>query len=212
VSYELARAIGNELDIQKVLDRILVAAFQLLQADRGIVLLYGRRAVSSSSRARSHTRGHGDPSEPVLISSTIVDQVREPPRQAVLSSDAMVDSRFKRRALDHHAGHPLLDGGAALHSDELFGIMLLDSQIATNAFTEKDLQLFQNVANQAAMAVQNSLFAKKLEAEAVTRERFQRSCSPAIAQQVLDGKVEIQKGGEVDRRQCSSPTSEASPR
>jgi adenylate cyclase len=74
--------------------------------------------------------------------------------------------------------------------------MLLDSQIATNAFTEKDLQLFQNVANQAAIAVQNSLYARKLEAEAVTRERFQRLLSPAIAQQVLEGKVAIQKGGE----------------
>jgi adenylate cyclase len=83
-----------------------------------------------------------------------------------------------------------------LHSGELFGIMLLDSQVATNAFTEKDLQLFQNVANQAAIAIQNSLYARKLEQEAVTRERFQRLLSPQIAQQVIEGKVEIKKGGE----------------
>jgi adenylate cyclase len=83
-----------------------------------------------------------------------------------------------------------------LYSGELLGLMMLDSQIATNAFTEKDLQLFQNVANQAAIAIQNSLFARKLEREAVTRERFQRLLSPQIAQQVLDGKVEIAKGGE----------------
>jgi adenylate cyclase len=84
-----------------------------------------------------------------------------------------------------------------LHKGEVFGIMMLDSQIATNAFTEKDLQLFQNVANQAAVAIQNSLFAAKLEKEAVTRERFQRLLSPAIAQQVIEGKVEVKKGGEV---------------
>ncbi len=54
-----------------------------------------------------------------------------------------------------------------LHSGDLLGIMHLDS-----------------------------LFAKKLEQEAVTRERFQRLLSPQIAQQVLDGKVEIAKGGE----------------
>jgi len=83
-----------------------------------------------------------------------------------------------------------------LHSGELFGLMLLDSQIATNAFTEKDLQLFQNVANQASIAIQNSLFAKKLEQEAITRDKFQRLLSPQIAQQVLDGKVDIAKGGE----------------
>jgi adenylate cyclase len=194
VSYELARAIGAELDIQKVLDRILAAAFQILQADRGIILLYDE-AKQLQPRAVRTRAGTQDPNEPLLISSTIVEQVASS-RQAVLSSDATVDSRFQ-------GAHSIIMQGIRssmavplLHSDELFGIMLLDSQIATNAFTEKDLQIFQNVANQAAIAVQNSLYARKLEAEAVTRERFQRLLSPAIAQQVLEGKVAIQKGGE----------------
>ena len=200
VSYELARAIGAELDIQKVMDRILAAAFQILQADRGIILLYGDDATSATGKALQpravRTRqGTQDPNEPLLISSTIVEQVASQ-RQAVLSSDATVDSRFQ-------GAHSIIMQGIRssmavplLHSDELFGIILLDSQIATNAFTEKDLQIFQNVANQAAIAVQNSLYARKLEAEAITRERFARLLSPAIAQQVLDGKVAIAKGGE----------------
>lgn len=195
VSYELARAIGAELDIQKVLTKILEAAFQLLPADRGVILLYEepeRTLVPSCVRTRD---GKQDPTEQVLISKTIVDQV-ERDRAAVLSSDAAVDSRFQ-------GAHSIIMQGIRssmavplLHSGELFGIMLLDSQIATNAFTEKDLQLFQNVANQAAISIQNSLFARKLEREAVTRERFQRLLSPQIAQQVIEGRVEIKKGGE----------------
>jgi adenylate cyclase len=194
VSYELARAIGAELDIQKVLDRILAAAFQILAADRGIILLYDENKQLQPRAVRTRA-GTQDPNEPLLISSTIVEQVASG-RQAVLSSDATVDSRFQ-------GAHSIIMQGIRssmavplLHSEELFGIMLLDSQIATNAFTEKDLQIFQNVANQAAIAIQNSLYARKLEAEAVTRERFQRLLSPAIAQQVLEGKVSIQKGGE----------------
>lgn len=200
VSYELARAIGAELDIQKVMDRILAAAFQILQADRGIILLYGDDDKSPTGtvlqpRAVRTRQGTQDPNEPLLISSTIVEQVASQ-RQAVLSSDATVDSRFQ-------GAHSIIMQGIRssmavplLHGDQLFGIILLDSQIATNAFTEKDLQIFQNVANQAAIAVQNSLYARKLEAEAITRERFARLLSPAIAQQVLDGKVAIAKGGE----------------
>jgi len=200
VSYELARAIGAELDILKVMDRILAAAFQILQADRGIILLYGDDDTAPTGkvlqpRAVRTRQGTQDPNEPVLISSTIVEQVASQ-RQAVLSSDATVDSRFS-------GAHSIIMQGIRssmavplLHSDELFGIILLDSQIATNAFTEKDLQIFQNVANQAAIAVQNSLYARKLEAEAITRERFARLLSPAIAQQVLEGKVAIAKGGE----------------
>lgn len=195
VSYELARSIGVELDIDKALVKILDAAFQLLQADRGIILLYDERRdlVPRCVRTRA---GNQDPNEEVLISSTIVEQVLRD-KAAVLSSDATVDSRFQ-------GAHSIIMQGIRssmavplLHSSEVFGIMMLDSQIATNAFTEKDLQLFQNVANQAAVTIQNSLFAAKLEKEAVTRERFQRLLSPAIAQQVIEGKVEVKKGGEV---------------
>ncbi|MBW1875619.1 MAG: hypothetical protein JRI98_09605 [Deltaproteobacteria bacterium] len=75
--------------------------------------------------------------------------------------------------------------------------MMLDSKLATHAFTEKDLALFETVASQAAVAVQNTLFSKKLEQEAVTRERFQRLLSPDIAEQVISGKLEVKKGGEL---------------
>ena len=50
-----------------------------------------------------------------------------------------------------------------IHSDELLGVMVLDSQVAANAFSEKDLQLTQAFANQAAVAIQNGLFAAKIE-------------------------------------------------
>jgi adenylate cyclase len=194
VSYELARAIGVELDIDKALVKILDGAFQALPADRGVILLYDEHRELMPRCVRTR-QGAQDPTEEVVISSTIVEQVLRD-KAAVLSSDATVDSRFQ-------GAHSIIMQGIRssmavplLHSAEVFGIMMLDSQIATNAFTEKDLQLFQNVANQAAVAIQNSLYAAKLEQEAITRERFQRLLSPAIAQQVIEGKVEVKKGGE----------------
>jgi adenylate cyclase len=84
-----------------------------------------------------------------------------------------------------------------LHHDNVLGVIMLDSKLAAHAFTERDLALFETVASQAAVAVQNTLFAKKLEHEAITRERFRRLLSPAIAEQVLSGQVEVRKGGEL---------------
>ena len=43
-----------------------------------------------------------------------------------------------------------------LFANEILGIMHLDSMIATNAFTEKDLQVFTGIAAQAAIAVENA--------------------------------------------------------
>ncbi|MCB9604659.1 MAG: FHA domain-containing protein [Sandaracinus sp.] len=193
-SYELMQAIGVELDVDPLLTKILDAAFQLLPADRGVVLLYDDERQLKPRCVR--TKAAKSTAEEVVLSTTIIEEVLRD-KAAVLSSDASVDSRFQ-------GAHSIIMQGIRssmavplLHRNEVFGIMMLDSQIAANAFTEKDLQLFQNVANQAAIAVQNSLYAKKLQAEAVTRERFQRLLSPAIAEQVMSGKLEVKKGGEL---------------
>ncbi len=193
-SYELMQAIGVELDVDRLLAKILDAAFSLLPADRGVILLYDEdRELKPRCVRTKQPKAQG---EEVVLSTTIIEEVLRD-KAAVLSSDASVDSRFQ-------GAHSIIMQGIRstmavplLHANEVFGIMMLDSQIAANAFTEKDLQLFQNVANQAAIAVQNSLYAAQLQQEAVTRERFQRLLSPAIAEQVLSGRVEVKKGGEL---------------
>jgi adenylate cyclase len=192
-SYELMQAIGMELDVDRLLEKILDAAFSILPADRGVVLLYDAEKELQPRCVRTKA---AKVDEDVVLSTTIIEEVLRD-KAAVLSSDASVDSRFQ-------GAHSIIMQGIRssmavplLHGEDVFGIMLLDSQIAANAFTEKDLQLFQNVANQAAIAVQNSLFAQQLQHEAITRERFQRLLSPAIAEQVISGKVEVKKGGEL---------------
>lgn len=193
-SYEVIRAIGVELDVDNLLAKILDAAFQLLPADRGVVLLYDEEQELKPRCVRTKDETGSD--EEVVLSTTIINEVLRD-KAAVLSNDASVDSRFQGAQSVIMQGIRSSMAVPLLHADEVFGIMVLDSRVTTNAFTEKDLQLFQNIANQAAIAVQNSLYAKKLEHEAVTRERFQRLLSPAIAEQVISGKVEVKKGGEL---------------
>jgi adenylate cyclase len=82
-----------------------------------------------------------------------------------------------------------------LHKSELLGVMMVDSQ-NPNAFGEKDLQLFTNIANQAALFIANAALAQHLEQEALARARFQRLLSPAIAELVVSGKLELKQGGE----------------
>jgi adenylate cyclase len=67
--------------------------------------------------------------------------------------------------------------------------------IATNAFTEKDLQIFGGIASQAAVAIHNSQLARKIEHEAKTRAQFQRLLSPNLVDQVVQGKLQLEKGG-----------------
>jgi adenylate cyclase len=192
VSFELTRAIAGELDVDKLLAKILATGFELLAADRGVVLLFDEKKQLQPRCVRTK---RGAATDDVALSSTIINEVLRD-RAAVLSSDALMDSRFK-------GAHSIIMQGIRssmavplIYSDELLGVMVLDSQVAANAFTDKDLQLTQALANQAALAIQNSLYARKIEKEALTRERFQRLLSPAIAELVVSGEVAVEKGGQ----------------
>ena len=193
-SYEVTRAIELGTSITALCSKILEVAFRLVPADRGVVLLHNEQNVLEPVSVRSAE--DVDPNQEVVVSKTVLDTVvRE--KEAVLSHDASADARFQSaqsvimQGIRSTMCVPLLQG------DTVLGVMMLDSKLATHAFTEKDLALFETVASQAAIAVQNTLFAKRIEQEAVTRERFRRLLSPAIAEQVLSGQLEVAKGGEL---------------
>ncbi|HMI89816.1 MAG TPA: adenylate/guanylate cyclase domain-containing protein, partial [Polyangiales bacterium] len=191
VSFELTRVIAGELDVDRLLEKILSTAFQLLPADRGVVLLLDAAGTLLPRCVRTK-RNEGN--EQVALSSTIINEVLRD-RAAVLSSDALMDARFKGAQSIIMQGIRSSIAVPLIHSTQLLGVMVLDSQVAANAFSEKDLQLTQAFANQAAVAIQNGLFAVKIEKEALTRQRFQRLLSPAIAELVVSGEVEVEKGG-----------------
>jgi adenylate cyclase len=192
IAHELARAVGNELDLDKLLQKILDKAFELLPADRGVILLTDESGQPVPRVAKQKKEGTDE--EIVLSNSIINEVIRE--KQAVLSSDATIDSRFS-------GAHSIIMQGIRstmcvplLHGDELLGIMNLDSQIATNAFSEKDLRIFTGIATQAAIAIKNARLASKIEYEARTRAQFQRFFSPSMVQQMVEGKLQLDGVGE----------------
>ncbi len=193
IGHELGRAIVGVLDLEELLPRILDKSFELLPADRGVILLY--EDAKLQPRYVKHKSGK-NADEQIVLSKSILAEV-EQNKKAVLSSDATMDSRFS-------GAHSIIMQGIRstmcvplLHGEELLGIMHMDSQIATNAFTEKDLQIFTGIAAQAAVAIQNARLAKKIESETKTRAQFQRLLSPNLVEQLVAGKLHLEKGGEL---------------
>jgi adenylate cyclase len=186
---ELGRSIGLEVNLDVLLEQIIMKAFELIPADRGVILLL-EDGVPQPKIAKTRDGKN----EQIVLSKSILAEVVNN-KASVLSSDATMDSRFS-------AAHSVIMQGIRstmtvplLHRDELLGIMHLDSMIATNAFTEKDLQIFGGIASQAAVAIHNSELARAIEQEAKTRAQFQRLLSPNLVDQVVKGKLQLEKGG-----------------
>lgn len=190
VTYELQRDIGLELDIDRILWKILERTHEFLHFDRGVVML-----SDESGKLVPMAHKFSTAETTMAISSTLVQRVKEE-KVGILSSDALSDNRFD-------GAHSIMIQGIRstlavpiLHQAELLGVMLLDSLVHVNAYTEKDLHLLTNIANQTGQLIKNSQLAKKIEADAVTRERFQRLLSPNLAEMVVSGRLKVEKGGE----------------
>lgn len=192
IGHELAKAVGSELDIEKLLPHILDKAFELVGADRGAILL---KDINSGEMVAKHIKtrsGKGDNN--IVMSTAVMSEVIQR-KAAVLSSDATMDERFS-------GAHSIIMQGIRstmtvplLHADEILGVMHLDSLIATNAFGEKDLQICTGMAAQAAVAIQNARLASRIEQEAHTRAEFSRLIPPAVVEQVVKGELKLDRVG-----------------
>ena len=191
VAHELSQklAIGTNLD--SLLQQIVDETFQIIKADRAVILLYNPDNDTLTPAYVRQKRAD----EEIRLSNTILEEVKRN-RAAVLSSDAMVDERFKAaksiimQGIRSTMAVPLLVG------DQFVGAFHVDSMLASGAFTDKDLLLFSGIATQAAIAIQNFRLAKKIEHEAATRAEFQRLLSPNLVDQIVSGQLTLKSGGD----------------
>jgi adenylate cyclase len=191
IAHEFHRQVGLERDQNSLFDKILNVAFQLLAADNAVLFLVDERTGELEPRM---VRNRRKDSEEVVLSDTVLKRVSET-RQAVLTADAIIDSRFSSsesivaQGIRSAMAVPLLTKGA------LKGVLFLDTRERTNAFSEKDLKILSGIASQAAIAMENAELARKIEAEAVTRAELSRFLSPAVADMVVRGQVELLRTG-----------------
>ena len=190
VAHELSQKLSVDTDLDELLQKIVDETFSLIRADRAVILLYDPDTDTLSPRYVTQKRED----EEIRLSSSILEEVKNN-KKAVLSSDASVDERFKAAKSVIMQGIRSTMCVPLLYSDQLLGAMHMDSMLTSGAFTEKDLLLFQGIATQAAVAIQNHRLAKKIESEAATRAQFQRLLSPNLVDQIVTGALQLDQAG-----------------
>jgi adenylate cyclase len=189
IAHELSQKLSIETNLDQLLQQIVDETFAIIRADRAVILLLDEHDELVPRYLRTKRED-----ESIKLSSSILEEVKNN-KKAVLSSDAMVDERFKAAQSIIMQGIRSTMCVPLLYADQLLGAMHMDSMLTTGAFTEKDLQLFQGIATQAAVAIENHRLAKKIEREAATRAEFQRLLSPNLVEQIVSGALQLDKAG-----------------
>jgi adenylate cyclase len=193
ITWELTRDIGVERDLDRLLDKILLALFKFTKADRGVILL---READGTLQPRAARRRDGSEA-PIQVSSTILNHVTKE-RASVLTHDASMDfaaSKGKSMILNRISSAMV---APLVHDNEkdALGVLWLDSESLAQ-FQPKDLEVITSVASQAAMFIENTMLEKKIAQEIIVRDRFARLVAPNVAEQMMSGKLEVKLGGQL---------------
>ncbi len=178
--YELARDLSSSLELDVVLRKVMDRVITLMKAARGFIVLVdpdtGELSVQMSS-------GEADPetARQFLGSRTVIEQVVVT-GQAVVSTDASVDDRFKGKQsvilqnLRSIIAVPLVTKG------KVIGAVYVDNPFRAAIFEEKDKEFLQAISDLAAMAIDN---ARQYQRSEFLRQLFELHVNKQVTDYVL---------------------------
>ncbi len=168
---ELSRAIGVEHDLDRLAARVLETCFQLLRADRGMIIIYG---PGSKTPCTIVARTRSGAAIEAALSTSVLSQIlaaREPFLRTAIEGDRTLQrsESLSAQGVRSLVAMPLLYDA---NEPEWLGVIHLDSQAVNNVFQPRDLDLLGAVAGQAALAIKNAMLVRQIRT--VQSDEWQR--------------------------------------
>ena len=178
--YELARDLSSSLELDVVLEKVMDRVISLMKASRGFIVLVDPVDGTLSVR---FARGESDPEKALqfLGSRTVIEQVVKT-GQAVVSTDASLDDRFKGQQsvilqnLRSIIAVPLVTKG------KVIGAVYVDNPFRASIFEEADKEFLQAISDLAAIAIDN---ARQYERSEFLRQVFEAHVNKQVTDYVL---------------------------
>lgn len=181
---EVSKLLSAANDLDTLLGKILDLVFQLLQADRGAILLVNETTGQLEPRVSKTARGSS--SSGPIYSQNIVDHVFLH-SVATLFEDAEHDPRLAEaesviaRSIRASICVPLKP------KDDVLGVLYVDSSSRSHLFSKQDLEFMVAFASQAAVALENAALYHRIERETEQRMRLIMDAKIASLTDVVTG-------------------------
>jgi len=155
------RAIGGDLILEMVLEKMLEEIFLIFGPERGVVLALNQDTGELDVVCSKAKTGDNSLDTP-LLSRSILNKVLED-SVGILVDDAALDDRFSLSesiSLDKIRSAlcvPLIS------RNKVIGVIYLDASSQVKAFTKDDLELLISIAGPASVQIQNALYLGRLK-------------------------------------------------
>lgn len=189
--YRASKLISCDLDLPKRLADVLDLAIEVLEAERGFVMLRDDRTGGLTvkvARSMGQDLKASSPSMGIAGRAAIDGE-------PVLMADREQDSDFGSRESIIQKRIVSAMCVPLRVEDRILGSIYLDTRRTGHPFTEEDLELFASIAAQSAMAIDNvRLYQQMVEVEK-KRANLGRFLSPSIVEVVMREEASLELGG-----------------
>ncbi|MEG4493619.1 AAA family ATPase [Microcoleus sp. D3_18_C4] len=162
-----AQAISGEIVLEKLLSKLIKLAIENAGAQKGFLLLFDRGelkieaaleiANNEVSVLQSVPISHSN-----LLPITVVNYVTRTQLDVVLN-DAVNEGLFTKDPYVLENSPKSISCNAILNQGKLIGILYLENNLATSAFTTDRLEVLKIISSQAAISLENALLYQTLE-------------------------------------------------
>ncbi|MBW1689320.1 MAG: FHA domain-containing protein [Deltaproteobacteria bacterium] len=190
VLYEISRHLNTLLDFRELLKKIMDLIFIVIDADYGFLILTEDENRDKLVPVVVKTKGDREIEKGKLCASrTIIEKVIRD-KVAVLTSNAMADSRFngaKSLFLQQIRSAMCVP---LWRKEKIIGVIQLDSIRLDNQFVQDDLELLKAIGSQMAMVIEQASLNEQIKEEEMMRSRLERFHSPQVIEMILRGGQE----------------------
>ena len=188
---EVSKGLGRATDIDSLLHKIVEYAYQILEVDRVAILLADDDGELTPKIARDKRGGDSTRAVPQSIARTALKD-----KVAILSDNAGEDTRFGGQSILMQQIRSAICVPLIGAEDKALGILYVDNVTATHRFSDDDFEFCIAFAGIAAVAIENSQYAQRIQRELLTRSNFERFFTPQLAKRIAESSETIRLGGE----------------
>ncbi len=186
---EVSKQLSSPEEPDQLLEKILDLLLEIMNIDRAAILMVNEATGQLECEAVKSRAGVQ--ADCKFYSKKITNVVRNT-GEAILTADASIDQRFSdsdsilAQAIHASMCVPLKP------REEVVGVLYVDNLSMSGVYSNEDVEFLTGLANQAAIAIENSRLYKKMQAEAVIRDKLERFFPKAVTKMLREeGNLEI---------------------
>lgn len=186
---EVSKQLSSPEESDRLMQKILDLLFEIMQVDRAAILMVDEQTGKLEQKAVKLQSDYQDNAQ--FYSKRIANFVRKQ-GNGILTDDARIDTLFNDSVSILKQGIHAAMCVPLKPRDTVIGVLYVDNLSMTDLYSDEDLEFLTCLANQAAIAIENSRLYTQMEAEAVMRDKLERFFPRTVSRKLREeGNLEI---------------------